>query len=496
MKISRTNTLLTAAGLLTLGIFAGTGCDKNPAVPEAEAQSSEESTQQDNKFPSVEETREIAEEGFIYGLPIVMNYATMIEYAVNKDSGQYKAPFNEIWNDEKAFTYKDTAVVSPNSDTPYSMIWLDLRTEPMVVSVPDVDKKRYYSVQFVDGNLYNYGYVGSRATGSKAGDYLVLPPDWEGETPEGFDDVFQPSTPFGLVIFRTQLFNEKDMPNVAKVQKGYKVQPLSEFKGEEPPEQAPKIDFVPASSKEIKENFWKYLDAALEFIPETELNKPIIDKLARIGVGPTAQFGFEEMPQANQEALKEGMKSGTEKVAENLKTGSKTINGWQIGAFFGNQEEIGDDWLKRATGAKAGIYGNDAEEATYPATREDKDGDKLDGSKNKYTLTFEKGKLPPVNAFWSVTMYDAEKQLLVKNPIDRYLINSTMLSDLKKNPDGSITLYIQHESPGKDKESNWLPAPDGPIYMAMRLYWPKTEPPSILPPGEGTWQPPSVVKAK
>jgi hypothetical protein len=129
-------------------------------------------------------------------------------------------------------------------------------------------------------------------------------------------------------------------------------------------------------------------------------------------------------------------------------------------------------------------------------TRKDGDGEPLDGSKHNYTLTFAKGQYPPVNAFWSITMYDGDTQLLIKNPIDRYLINSPMLPDMKKNPDGSLTIYIQKDSPGKGKESNWLPAPDGPIYLAMRLYWPKTEPPSILPPGEGTWQPPPVTKVK
>ena len=145
--------------------------------------------------------------------------------------------------------------------------------------------------------------------------------------------------------------------------------------------------------------------------------------------------------------------------------------------------------------AKAGIYGNNAEEATYPMAREDASGQTLDGHAHRYTLTFPAGQLPPVNAFWSVTMYDGKTQFLIKNPINRYLINSPMLPSLKKNRDGSLTLYIQKDSPGKDKESNWLPAPDGPIYLVMRLYWPKTEPPSILPPGAGTWKPPGIQRA-
>jgi hypothetical protein len=140
------------------------------------------------------------------------------------------------------------------------------------------------------------------------------------------------------------------------------------------------------------------------------------------------------------------------------------------------------NWLLRAAGAKAGIYGNDAVEAMYPLTKEGADGTLLDGSKQNYTLTFAKGAYPPVKAFWSVTMYDGKTQFLIKNPINRYLINSPMLPSMKKNADGSLTLYIQHDSPGKEKEANWLPAPDGPIYVAMRLYWPSETPPSILPP--------------
>src|SRR6195256_5852793 len=166
------------------------------------------------------ETKAIAEEGFIYGLPIVMNYAVMYEYAVDRNSGQFKAPFNEINNEARVFTYKDTAVVTPNSDTPYSIMWMDLRAEPIVLSVPAVDKSRYYSAMLCDGNTFNYGYVGSRATGSDAGDYLVVGPDWKGATPPGVKKVFQSSTQFSAVAYRTQLFNAEDMPNVEKVQAG------------------------------------------------------------------------------------------------------------------------------------------------------------------------------------------------------------------------------------------------------------------------------------
>jgi len=156
--------------------------------------------------------------------------------------------------------------------------------------------------------------------------------------------------------------------------------------------------------------------------------------------------------------------------------------------------EYNGDWLKRAAAAKAGIYGNDAVEAMYPMTKTLANGETLDASQHNYTITFPAGQYPPVNSFWSVTMYDGKTQLLIKNPINRYLLNSPMLPNLKKNEDGSLTLYIQKDSPGADKVANWLPAPNGPIYLVMRLYWPKKEAPSILPAGSGTWQPPGIVK--
>jgi Uncharacterized conserved protein len=442
------------------------------------------------------ETKAIAEEGFIYGLPIVMNYAVMYEFAVDSKGSQFKAPFNQIDNLHHVATYKDTAVVTPNSDTPYSTLWLDLRAEPMVLSVPAVPKERYYAVQLIDGNTYNYGYIGTRATGPEPGDYMVVGPDWKGETPAGIKKVFTSTTPFGMAVYRTQLFNPGDMPNVEKIQAGYKAQPLSTFLKQPAPPAAPKIDFLPATSQEIKENFFGYLAFALQFVPQSPADTEIRGKLARLGVEPGKSFDFKALSPEQKAAAVEGMKAGAAKVERFLASGTKNINGWGIGSFFGDRDFYKGNWLLRAGAAKAGIYGNNADEATYPFTRVDGKGETLDCSKNKYTLTFPAGQLPPVNAFWSLTMYDGKSQLLIKNPLDRYLINSPMLSDMKKDAGGGVTLYIQKDSPGKDKESNWLPAPNDTIYLVLRLYWPKTEPPSILPPGEGSWKPPGIVKAK
>ena len=446
------------------------------------------------QWPSILEAKAIAEEGFIYGLPLVMNYAVMNEFAVDTKNSQFKAPFNQLDSMHRVATYEDTAVVTPNSDTPYTTLWLDLRTEPIVISVPAVPRERYYSVQLIDGNAYNYGYIGTRATGSEPGDYLVVGPDWKAQTPAGIKKVFSSTTPFGLTLFRTQLFNGQDMPNVEKVQAGYKAQPLSAFLNQPAPPAAPKIDFLPATTAGIKANFFDYLDAALQFVPPSAEDKEIRAKLARIGVGPGKSFDFKDLPLAHKLEIGLGMKDGDDKVKKFLATGAKNVNGWNIGSFFGDRAFYSGNWLLRASAASYGIYGNDAVEAMYPYTRTDATDETLDGSKHNYTITFPAGQLPPVNSFWSVTMYDGKSQLLIKNPINRYLINSAMLSGMKKNGDGSLTLYIQKDSPGADKESNWLPAPNDTIYLVMRLYWPKTEPPSVLPPGAGTWQPPGIKR--
>ncbi|NKK67175.1 DUF1254 domain-containing protein [Rhizobium leguminosarum bv. viciae] len=460
----------------------------------ATAKSTPALAQNKAEWPSLLEAKDIAEEGFVYGLAPVMFYAVMQEFAVDRNSGQFKAPFNEIQNEHKVSTPDDTAVITPNSDTPYSLLWLDLRAEPMVISVPAVERDRYYSVQLIDGNTYNFGYIGSRTTGTEPGDYLVVGTDWKGETPAGIKKVFRSTTPFPLALVRTQLFNPDDMPNVVKIQAGYKARPLSTFLKQPAPPAAPKIEFIPATTAGIKENFFAYLDAALQFVPETPRDKELRAKLARIGIGPGKTFDFKELSVEHKAEMLVGMKQGDGKVDKWLAGGNKNINGWNVGSFFGDEAFYNGDWVMRAGAAKGGLLGNDAVEAMYPYTRTDATGEPLDGSKHKYTITFAPGQLPPVNAFWSVTMYDGKSQFLVKNPINRYLINSPMLSGMKKDEDGSLTLYIQKDSPGADKESNWLPAPDDKIYLVMRLYWPNPATPSILPAGEGTWQPPGVKR--
>ena len=221
-----------------------------------------------------------------------MNYGIMYEYAVDRSSKQFKAPFNQIKNDSNVYTYKDTTVISPNSDTPYSVVWMDLRAEPMVLSVPAVDPKRYYSVPGVDGNTYNYGYIGNRATGSGAGDYMVVGPEWKGATPAGIKKVFRSSTQFSLALYRTQLFDPGDIGNVTKVQAGYKAQPLSAYLKQSAPAASPAVNFPKINKELVKTNFFEYLDFCLQFAPALENEKDIRAKLARIGVGAGKTFDF------------------------------------------------------------------------------------------------------------------------------------------------------------------------------------------------------------
>jgi len=446
--------------------------------------------------PSTDEVKAAAEEAYIYGLPLVMAYTASYEFWLDKSSSQYKSPMGELVHSRRVFTYEDTAVIVPNSDTPYSFICLDLRAEPYVVSVPEMEKERYYSIQFVDWNTFNYGYIGSRATGNEAGDYLVVGPEWKGETPAGIKGVLRATSQFTIAIFRTQLFGSEDMPNVAKVQDGYQIKPLSAFRKQTAPPAAPSIDFPKSNAELAKTNFFELLEFVMQVSPPGSEEKEIRAQLASIGIGTGKKFDFKDLPPAHKAAALEGVKAGMAKVQERAATIGKRINGWQVGSAFGNRDFYNGDWLLRAAAAQAGIFGNNAEEAVYPMTRWLPDGEIIDTGKHNYTLTFPAGGFPPAKSFWSVTMYDGQSQLLIKNPINRYLINSPMLPGLKKNPDGSLTIHIQKDSPGADKESNWLPAPDGPVYLVMRLYWPNIEAPSILPPGKGAWSPPALVKVK
>jgi hypothetical protein len=368
-----------------------------------------------------------------------------------------------------------------------------LRAEPLVLSVPEMEKERYYAVQLVDMYTFNYGYIGSRTTGNAAGRYMIAGPNWNGQPPKGIKKVFRCETDFSFAIIRTQLFNPADIGNVKKIQGGYIAQTLSSFLKQSPPP-AREVEWLKLDKKSAENDPFVYLSFLLQFCPpigNAEVERPLRARFAKIGIEAGKPFSLDKLDAEQKAEVAAGIKSGYEKIKQRRAVAGKEVNGWRImSSGFGDREVLKGDYTLRAAAAMAGIYGNDVEEALYPLLATDSEGNKPDCSKNRYTLTFPKDQLPPVNAFWSVTMYDGKTQLLIANPLDRYLINSPMLPDLKKNSDGSLTIYLQKDSPGKDHESNWLPAPDGPIYVAMRLYWPKI---AAL---EGEWKPPVMQRVK
>jgi hypothetical protein len=445
--------------------------------------------------PSPKETKAIAEEAIICGLPLSMYYKIMNQYAIDKDSGQFKAPFNTIKNEPKVYTPADTAIVTPNSDTPYSFLFLDLRAEPVVLCVPEIAKDRYYSVMLTSQYTFNFGYIGSRATGNGAGCYAVAGPGWKGATPAGVKKVFTSETEFALATYRTQLFNTADIDNVKAIQAKYEAKPLSAFLGKPALAAAPAIDWPKIDAATEKKDVLSYLPFLLQFAPPigpAAVEVPLRQKFARIGIEAGKQFPTVKLTDADKAAVAEAAKAAATAIRAKIETMGKLVNGWTVvNSGIGDRALYDGDWTQRAAVAVAGILANDPAEAVYPITRKDGNGQPLDGSKHNYTLTFPADAFPPVNAFWSVTMYDGKTQLLIKNSIDRYLINSPMLPDLKKNADGSLTVYIQRDEPTDPvQKANWLPAPDGPIYIVMRLYWPKE---ATL---NGKWQPPGIKVAK
>ncbi|MFZ0254976.1 MAG: DUF1254 domain-containing protein [Gammaproteobacteria bacterium] len=435
------------------------------------------------------EARAIAKEAYIYGYPMVDNYRVQYAYYVDKNDPNFKAPWNHLRNIHRVFTPADTSVQTPNSDTPYSWAGLDLRAEPIVMSVPAIEKERYYSVEIWDAYTFIVGYAGSRTTGNGAGNVMVVGPGWKGETPNGIKKVYASDTDFGVVVFRTQLFEPADIGNVEKIQAQYKMQPLSAFLGTTPPPAAPVVDFIkPLTADEQKTSleFFNIMNFVLSYSPTVTSEAALRERFAKIGIEGGKTFDPAKLSPEMKTAIEQGRADAWEAFAGGVK--DLTEGKITSGDVFGSRELLKDNYLNRWLGT-IGIYGNAKEEAMYPVYRVDSEGKPLSGA-NSYTLRFAAGQLPPVHAFWSLTMYDLPQSLLVANPINRYLINSPMLPHMKKDADGGVTLYIQNESPGKDKESNWLPAPKGPFATYMRLYWPAQ---AAL---DGSWTQPKLIKAQ
>lgn len=432
---------------------------------------------------SADSAKAIAKEAWTYAFPLATNYRSMRLYALDKTYPDYAGGFNKFKHYDKIFTPSDTAVITPNNDTPYSWAILNLADEPIVLEVPDV-KDRYYSFQFVDLYTFNFAYVGSRATGDKAGKYLIAGPDWKGEKPEGIDKVLQSETNLVTLLGRTELkMAPGDIENVKKLQAQYKLIPLHEFIKEAVPTHKeftlPFPEFKQADLGSAA--FIGLTNNLLQYTSQNPAEADLRAKFAKIGIVPGKKFDPAEYTPEVLKAITEGAQESGKELEEGT---NKLTNATDL---FGTREELNGDYTKRALGAAAGLFGNTKEEAIYIGTRSDKENKPLLG-KNKYVIRFPKGQTPKAKYFWSITLYELPSRYLVNNPINRYSIGDRT-TGLKYEPNGDLIIYIQNEVP-KGKESNWLPAPKEAFYYLIRIYGPDE---SIL---NGTWKAPQPELVK
>ena len=416
---------------------------------------------------SVDSARLIAKEAWIYGFPIFYNYKTVYSYALDKNNSNGAKNFNTFKNYSKSFTALDTTIVTPNNDTPYSWAILNLSDEPIVLEVPEITKNRYYVMQLIDAYTYNFAYVGSRATGNKAGKYLIAGPKWKGETPKGIDKVFTSETNLVTILGRTEMDNVNETNIIKNIQSGYRIIPLHEYTKTTAPESVkyamPLPEWKEADYKSLE--FINVLNSLLQYTVPDKSEKELLESFAKIGIVPGVPFDKSKFSPEILKAIEEGIAEGGKVLEESISKTTSSLN------LFGTRADLKNNYVLRATAAAMGIYGNTKEEAVYVGSMNDKDGKPLDAA-SKYVLHFKKDQLPPVDYFWSITMYNLPQRNLVKNPINRYSIGDRT-KGIKYEPNGDLIIYLQTDSPGKDKENNWLPSPQkGGYNIIVRLYGP------------------------
>ncbi|QDU28119.1 hypothetical protein ETAA8_32120 [Anatilimnocola aggregata] len=450
---------------------------------------------------SADEARQIAVDAYIYGYSLITTEVTRVQMTnVDKVEGGLRGPMNQFINVKRYPPGDYRGVSAPNADTLYSVAWLDVGAEPMVFSHADMGD-RYFLFPMYSLWMPVIESPGKRDGTGKATNYLVTGPGWSGDVPAGMQQVKSP-TRYMLILGRTYADGtEADYKAVNALQAQYKIVPLSAY-GKPFTYKAPPVDPNPGFSMTDKpQAVIDAMDTAAYFnmlarlmgssAPPAAEDAPIVAKMAKIGLVPGKAFDISKLDSAAQAALKDVPKVASEKIfAQKALSGYKQ-NGWLIPSAAG---AYGTDYLQRALIAAFGWPANLPEDAVYPYTTVDSEANTLSGA-NKYALTFAKGQTPPVNGFWSITMYfDDGGWWFVPNDLNKFTVS--MRDNPKFNADGSLTLYFQHESPGKEKEANWLPAPKGDFILMMRMYWPKTGSPSILPSGKGTWRPPVVTQVK
>lgn len=438
------------------------------------------------------ELRQIAEEAYVYGYPLVtMEVTRRVMTNTPAPSGTH-APMGQFLRMRTYPTAQFRDITAPNADTLYSTAWLDLSAEPYVLSLPDMHD-RYFLMPMLSGWTDVFAVPGKRTTGTKAQTYVITGPGWKGTLPEGLKEIKAP-TDLVWILGRTYCTGTpEDYKAVHAIMDQYSLVPLSAYgKPYTPP--VGKVDAAIDMKTAVREQvnafdggtYFSLLAKLLRQNPPAAADAPMVAKLAKIGIVPGQDFDAAKLDPAIAAALKEAPKTSVEAIMGHFKKAGRLENGW---TFTTNTGLYGTDYLQRALITAIGLGANRPQDAVYPTSEVDAAGQKYSGA-NKYVLRFEKGQTPPADGFWSLTMYDAG-YFFVDNPLNRYTISAR--NALKANADGSVDVYIQNESPGADKESNWLPAPTGNFVLMMRLYWPREKDPSII---DGSWTIPGVKLVK
>jgi hypothetical protein len=437
-----------------------------------------------------QEAHAIAVDAYVYLYPLLTMDVTRRQLTnMAPGKGVFGGPMNMFVNVE-AFPPADfKAVVRPNFDTLYSSAYLDLTKGPMIVSAPDTNG-RYYLLPMLDMWSDVFASPGWRTTGTHAGNFLVTPPGWSGTVPAGFTQIQAP-TPYVWIIGRTKTDGPPDYDAVHKIQAGYKVTPLSEWNKPASPVSVkidPNVDMKTPPKLQVDSmpvgKYFAYAADLLKLQPPHLTDQPIIAQMKRIGLEPGRDFDIDKLDPVVKKGMEGAPEDGQKLMAWKVPTLARVVNGWSMNTD--TMGVYGNYYLKRAIVAQVGLGANLPEDAIYPLNIGDEAGKPLDGT-NKYRISFEKGTTPPVNAFWSITLYDSEG-FQVANNLNRFAVSSWM--PLKYNVDGSLDLYIQNESPGKDSEANWLPAPKGVFNLTMRLYGPRSE--ALT----GRWAPPAITRVQ
>ena len=420
----------------------------------------------------------IGKEAFIFFYPLVENYKTLWYQAVNTDTARYRGPFNKFSHARRLIGPSFDTVVTPNNDTLYSLAWLDLRREPIVLSLPPIPRDRYYSMQLVDAYTHNFTILSSRTVGHHGGCYVIAGPNWSGQTDVDYK-VLSSESEYVALLGRTEVRGKDDIDAVSAIQEKYILMTLSEFSGKDPlqPKLEPRFVSVDSSKLLEAEFFFSCVNFFMQFSKIHHTEEEQIKSFSKIGVSPGAKFPPVEMDDTTLKQIQKGILEGKNMLdmAVNFAQ-SRQTSGWRVSvnpAPFGDRDTMHGRYLVRAAAAMVGLYGLNPEEAFYPSSTTDVSGGLYNASLHCYILTFKSTELPKVHGFWSLSMYN-QKRYFVDNPIDRYSIGDCT-PNLQYGSDGSLTIYIQKESPGKENESNWLPAPDGQFVLVMRLYWPYQE---------------------